>query len=254
MSDEKKNVLSTWAMPIICMALMAIMMMVCMSRPQQASGVSESTEIDTVTVSGKAEVKVVPDKASISAGVELHTASSEQANEQLKKRTDAIISALKGKGVDEKDISTDYYSVSPDYTWDDNNNRIPTGYEGSASIEVSGIGIDDVSTIIDLVTASGADYVGDISYYSSTYKESYDEALAEAIAEARDKADNMGAKAGFKVVRVHDMQEGYQNDYTRYVTNSSKVAYDSVAMEAESSISPGTVSVEARVSVVYVIE
>lgn len=254
MSAEKKSVLSTWAMPIICMASMSVMMMVCMSRPQQVNGVSGIPELDTVTVSGKAEVKVVPDKASISIGVELHTTTSEQANEQLKKRTDAIISALKGKGVDEKDISTDYYSVSPDYTWDDNNNRIPTGYEGSASIEISGINIDDVSAIIDLVTASGADHVGDIRYYSSTYKESYDEALAEAIAEARDKADNMGQKAGFKVVRVHSMEEGYQNDYARYMTNSSKVAYDSVAAEADSAISPGTVSVEARVSIVYVIE
>lgn len=208
-------------------------------------------ELDTVSVSGKSEVKVVPDKASLNAGVMFTADTAEEANKRLTENVDSVVNALKSAGVSEKDISTDYYSVDPDYKWT-NDERVFKGYTGNASLTVSGIDMDDVTSIISTVMSAGADSVGSIRYYSSTYKESYDEALNLAISEAREKADNMGEAAGFKVVRVHDINEGYQNTQARYVTNSVKmaetVAEDSVA------ISPGEISIEAQVNVTYVIE
>jgi len=215
---------------------------------------SASSSLDLVSVSGKAEVKVTPDKASISLGVEVKESSAEAANTSLDTKMASVVEALKSAGVEEKDIATDYYDVSPDYKWT-NDEQVMTGYRGVSYVDVTGVDIDDVSAVISKAMSAGADSTGQIRYYSSNYKESYDEALNQAIAEAKAKADKMGEAAGFKVKRVHYMEEGYQDTSARYVTNSMKSAsYNTVESEAGGGISAGELSIEARVTVEYVIE
>lgn len=206
-----------------------------------------------VSVSGKAEVKVVPDKASIDIGVELQERTAQDANEKLKAQADAVITALKSLGVEDKDILTDSYTVDVDYNWSGNVRKV-TGYHGYTSITVSGIDISGVTSVIDAVVSAGANEIRNIQYYSSSYKERYDDALEQAINEAYAKAVKMGEAAGFRVLGVYSMEEGYQDTSARYVTNSIK-EMDSFSMsEMADAVAPGEVSIEARVSVRYEIE
>lgn len=234
-----------WAAAVTCIAL----------RQPAAAPVQDAQEnlADTVTVSGKAEIRTVPDKASISAGIELSEKTPEAANESLRRKADAVASALREAGIAEEDISTAYYSVDRKYRWD-GDERIEDGYSAEALISVTGIDIDAAGEIIDAAVRAGATDIGRISYYSSGYREKYDEALAAAIREAREKADKMGEAAGFSVRGVCDMREGYQNDSARYVSNSISADGISGVTPAGSGISAGTVSVEAQVTVTYAIE
>lgn len=215
-----------------------------------------SSQLDTVKVVGSAEIRVTPDKCSIDVGVSLLESTAERANQELGARSDAIIAALKAQGVKDEDIQTDYYRVNTEYKWVDNERKV-TGYRGSCDIEVSGIDIDKITTVIDTAVHAGADSIGYIRYYSSTYDQCYNDALAKAIQVARAKADKMGETAGFHVVRVHTMQEGYQDSSTRYVSNSVDFAEDAavagVSSNKGSSISVGDLSIEAYVVVEYVI-
>lgn len=216
---------------------------------------SASESLDLVSVSGKADVKVTPDKASISVGVDIKESTASAANSTLGKKSDAIIEALKKAGIKESDIKTTYYSVDETYTWV-NNTRKSEGYRGSCSLEVSGIDIDDAGKIIDAAMGAGADSVGRIRYYSSTYDAAYNQALTEAIKAARAKADQMCSAAGTKVVRVHTLIEGYQNDSMKYVSSEASLDYD-MSMPTNSvsgaTVSAGELTISAYVSVQYVI-
>lgn len=214
---------------------------------------SGEQSIDTVTVSGKSEVKVVPDKVSIQAGFVIEGTVVTKITDTLDNRVTALVERLKASGVKETDITTEAYNIQPKYQWKDDR-REQDGYTGNASVSVKGIDVADANDILKLITEAGTDTVYDISYYSSAYKESYDKAIEQAIKEASTKADKMGKVAGFTVKRVHDIKEGRQNDSMAYVTNA--VMEDSVAYGAErgSVINPGELSIEAQVEVTYVIE
>ncbi len=218
----------------------------------QAATVDGSDSVDLVCVHGKSEVRVVPDKASISIGVEVRSATADAANTDLSNDTDAVLKALKDAGVAETDITTEYYDVTEDYHWTENEGQVSNGFIGSTYITVRGLEIDNVSSIISTAMAAGADSTSQVQYYSSEYKQAYDEALMHAIDEAKAKADKMGEAAGFKVVRVHKMEEGYFDDSARYTTNSMKEAYADT--EGAGGMSAGDLAIEANVTVEYVIQ
>ena len=200
---------------------------------------SGEQSIDIVTVSGKSEVKVVPDKVSIQAGFVIEGTVVTKITDTLDNRVTALVERLKASGVKETDITTEAYNIQPKYQWKDDR-REQDGYTGNASVSVKGIDVADANDILKLITEAGTDTVYDISYYSSAYKESYDKAIEHV--------------AGSTVKRVHDIKEGRQNDSMAYVTNA--VMEDSVAYGAErgSVINPGELSIEAQVEVTYVIE
>lgn len=214
---------------------------------------SGEQSVDTVTVSGKSEVKVVPDKVSIQTGFVIEGTVVTKITDTLDNRVTALTERLKASGVKETDIMTEAYNVQPKYQWKEDR-REQDGYTGSASVSVKGIDIADVNSILKLIIDAGTDAVYNISYYSSEYKESYDSALEQAIKEARAKAEKMGKAAGFVVKKVHELKEGNQNDSVAYVTNA--VMEDTVAYGTEegSVINPGELSIEAQVEVTYVVE
>lgn len=65
-----------------------------------------------LTVVGNAELKVKPDIAKTSLGVEARAANVQAAEEQVNSRMRAIIVSLKSHGVADKDIQTSNYSIN----------------------------------------------------------------------------------------------------------------------------------------------
>lgn len=213
---------------------------------------TDEASLDTVSVTGTAEVKVSPDKSSAVVYIKSKASTAKEANTSLGTKTDAVIAALKSAGVKEENIQTSYFSIDESYRWVDGN-RKSDGYAGESSLNVTGVDIDKIGSVIDAAVNAGADSVERVRYYSSNYDACYKDALVDAIADARAKADAMGQAAGFKVIRVHKMTEGYQNTSTRYVENTkADLAYD-VAESAGATIAAGEVSVGAYVSIEYVI-
>ena len=213
---------------------------------------ANSVEMGTVTVTGKTEVKVVPDRASVQVGVDFKLDSADEANKELSRRLTNIREALLDLGVAEKDIATGYYSVQPDFKWVEEE-RVQTGYRGLAELTISGIDMDAVDRLVDVATSTGADTVGSIQYYSSDYDECYGQALEQAVIAAKAKAERLGKVSGFEVLGVHDMVVGYQDISARYVTNKVMSAAVDFAGEA-GAISSGEIGVEASVEVTYKIE
>ena len=208
---------------------------------------------NVITVTGREEVKVVPDMAQIEYAV--YTREDTAAACQGKNANDlnAAIETLKGLGVEETSIQTSSYGLSPIRNWNSDKQEI-TGYEMTTSLTVSDIPIDNAGTIITKSVAAGVNGINSVSYFSSSYDASYQEALKGAMAVAQAKAQAL-AEASNKTLAgvVHVEEFGYQPEtrYASYNAGGSAKMAAAVAEDAAASVMPGQVSVEAQVTVSY---
>ena len=105
-----------------------------------------------IWVSGQGTVAVIPDIATLNVGVSVQAAKVADAQTQAAAAMAKVITALTSNGVDQKDISTQYYSISPLTRYDNNTQQSTiTGYQVSNIVNAKIRTIDQVGTIIDAV-------------------------------------------------------------------------------------------------------
>ena len=229
--------------------------------------------MNTITVTATAEVKVVPDMARIQVGVTTQGATAEEAEAANAELMDAVLAALAEQGVAEESIQTAWTNLSPQYgmaedvevgvdsamatgvAWPGMGNDI-VGYEMTTELSVSDLTVEQVGAVIQAVVNAGANQVDGVSYYASTYDEAYSEALAQAVENARPKGEVIASAAGVSLGNVVQVTEGYQNRAFAY----AEVSYDEAAVDAGGgmakaiAVAPGTVTIEASVTVTYAIQ
>lgn len=218
--------------------------------------VQDVNDSEGITVTGKEEVKVVPDMTEIRYGVYSQAQTASQCQEDNAKQLDQTIETLKGLGVEETSIQTSAYGLSPIYDWNSGDRTI-TGYEMNTEITVSDIPIDQAGEILSQSVTAGVNQIESVTYFSSQYDESYQEALKGAVAMARSKAEAMAEASGKKLSSVVDIQEyGYnpQARYSSYNAPAAKMAVEETAAASDMAVMPGEVSVEAQVTVTYGLE
>ena len=211
---------------------------------------------DTITVTGQEEVKVVPDMAQIEYAVYTQGGTAEACQTENAEHLNQTIETLTGLGVEETSIQTSAYSLNPIYDWNSGTQNI-TGYEMTTRITVSDIPIDQAGEILSESVIAGVNQVDSVSYFSSNYDASYGEALKGAIAMAQEKAQSIAEASGKNVAGISHVEEyGYnpQARYSSYSGGANKAVEETAAAAMDMAVMPGEVSVEAQVSVEFVIE
>lgn len=215
----------------------------------------QSAENSGICVSGEEKIQATPDIAEITYSVYTQEKDAKTCQTENAQDVDAVLSLLKEKGIDEKDIRTNNVGLNPIYDWNDG--RKITGYEMTTEIVVSSVPIDEAGTIISDSVNAGINSIDSVQYQCSNFDELYAEALKNAITSARKKADLMAEAGGKKVVAMTQVQELSSGDQAvAYTSNNMK---QMAVMEADSadtgtSLMPGQVEVEAEVSVTFSIE
>lgn len=164
----------------------------------------------TVTVCGTATIVVEADGATVSFGIETRAKEAASASEANALKTQQLKQALLGAGVEEKDITTEYYFVSPIYDYNQTNEEgmMPvTGYTVSNTLSVRLHAIDQIGALIDTALGAGATSCNGISFSSSLSASAQDDALAAAVAEGRRKAGIMAAACGGKLGQILSVTE-----------------------------------------------
>lgn len=205
-----------------------------------------------ITVTGREEVKVVPDMAQIEYSIYSQDATADACQAKNTEDLNKAIEVLKGLGLDEKSIQTSSYGLSPIHDWNSPNQQI-TGYEMTTRLTVSDIPIDNAGSVLYQSVAAGVNGIDSVSYFSSNYDESYQEALKGAMAVAQKKAEALAEASGKTIAGVVHVEEtGYSPDtrYSSYGGSRDKMAVME-AGAADMAVMPGQVSVEALVSVDY---
>jgi uncharacterized protein YggE len=202
---------------------------------------SGAPRLGTLSVVGTGVVKTQPDTATTSFGVTTQAADAQQAIPKNSAAMAKVIAALKGAGIDAKDIQTQFVSLDPRY---DDQGRQIAGYTASNTASAVVRDLPKVGDVIDSAIAAGANTVSGPSLAREDKDKLYREALEAAVADARVKATVLAHASGVSLGAVRSLSESSAPQYP--------VPY-AAAMRATDStpVEPGTAEITATVSVVF---
>jgi uncharacterized protein YggE len=158
----------------------------------------------TLTADGVGMVFAQPDTVIITIGVTTRGDTPAAALDANSTDMQSVIDAILGAGVDEADVTTSGFSISPVYSnqRDEQQPQRITGYTVSNQVTVR---IRDIATsgdVLNQVVAAGANQINGIRFDIAEPQPLQDEAMAAAIADAQRKAELMAEAAGVQLVRV----------------------------------------------------
>jgi len=222
-----------------------------------------------INVSGSAEVKVVPDEIRLSVGVEARHQNLDTARQQNDERIVSALAFLKGAGVKNKDVQTDFISVEPDYDYNKSHVQ-PVAYIVRKSIEIRVTAITNFEGIVTGLLTNGVNYIHGIDFRTSQLRKYRDEARELAIKAAKEKADAMASALGVKRgkvynITVNDWSGGWGGCQNRWgaqwgingqnnIQNLGALSDQAGADTAAETFSAGEISVSATVNVSFLIE
>lgn len=227
-------------------------------------GFAENQAERTITVTGEAEVKVVPDRVILLLGVETWDKSlpiAKMQNDQIVKK---ILRVTKDYQIDPKKTQTDFLRIEPRYH--DNYDKSEfIGYFVRNAIVIT---IDNVNIFEDLLSkalTNGANYVLDIDFQTTELRKHRDEARKLAIRAAKEKAIDLAGELGQKIGKPYKIIENrcywsswYDNNwgYGRRSGMSQNVFQDfgGDSQTGEGAVALGQISVKASVTVTFELE
>ncbi len=172
---------------------------------------------NTVSVSGTGEIYAKPDLAITAFSVKTEAKTVEGAMSDNTKKMNAVIEAMKGAGVEEKDLKTTNFNISPRYEyvtdysvdyWPKPQKRVLTGYEITQSIEVKIRDMAKIGDIIQKAVDAGANQAGGLQFTFDDPDGLKNQAREEAIKEAKEKAELLAKQLGVKLTKITNFSEG----------------------------------------------
>ena len=167
----------------------------------------------TMTVSGNGSASGKPDIATINLGVLSEAKTASEALDENNQKMAKLLASLKQAGIEEKDIQTSQFNVSPRYSryknsLGHNENRID-GYRVSNQVHVIVRELEGFGAILDTVIADGSNNMSGISFGFSNPEPLVDAARVDAIKDARRKAELYAQTAGVSLGKLLTFQEQY---------------------------------------------
>lgn len=178
------------------------------------------------TVSGEGKIVAIPDIAQLSIGV--LTEGGKNLTELQKQNTEKmnrIISYLKEQGIDQKDIKTQSYNISPRYqsppcpvilqTYPEIIRPCPPGsleiigYSISQTVSVKVRDLSKAGDILAGAVERGANNVFGPNFTVDNPISLQNQAREEAIKQAREKAKSMAKAGNFRLGKLISIQEGF---------------------------------------------
>lgn len=218
----------------------------------------------TVSVTGTAEIKVVPDEICISVAIETRDAQLGHAKLMSDTRMENAIKFLKQNGVKTTEIQTGNFTVRPEYDYNPETGQTENikFYVITRQLEFKLTKPDKFDDVLTGLMESGINYVSEIRLNSTKLRETRDEARKRAAKAAREKADLLTGELGAKAGKVIQISEGFQ-DMTPYYynnPNNPNMYAQNVSMDAggagssEGTLSVGMISIVATVQATFLIE
>lgn len=229
-----------------------------------AAPVANAQEDRRITVTGEADVRVIPDEVVLTLGVETDDLDLSAAKAENDARMSSVIAVAEEAGLPDNLIRTDYLGIEPRYRFD-GPDRIFLGYWVQKSVSLTLRDIDAFEDLLSAVLEAGANYVHGIDFRTTELRSHRDRARSLALQAAREKADMMAAELGHEVgatVLIREDRSGWWSSYGGW-WRGGRGAYMSqnVVQNApmggtmtEGATAPGQISVTASVSVTFELE
>ena len=210
-----------------------------------------SQQNNGIWVTGIGKVTVTPDVAVVSLGVQAQALTVADAQAQAAKAMADVMAALKANSVAEKDIATQYYNITPVYSYDQKTGKQTLdGYRvnNTATVKIRNVG--NAGVVIDAVAAAGGNYtiINSVTLTVDQPEKYNTQARQAAMNDAANRAKQLAQLSGIKLGKATYINESLN-------TSSQTLYYDAGAKAVPSvtstPISPGETEVTLTVQVVY---
>ena len=214
--------------------------------PTSEPGTPSAGSAGTITVTAEGSVRVEPDTAMITLGVQATAPTGAEAMQQINDSSTALTQALIDAGIPAEDIQTSGLNL---FSTTDETGRV-NGYQASLNVNVVVRDISTVGSTIDAAQqAAGPGFtIGGVTFSFADPESVLEQARVSAVALAHSKAEQYAAAAGVTLGDVVSITEQ---------SSSPPIVFGNVEMAAAEaagpSISPGQLDLTVNVTVTYAI-
>jgi len=207
-----------------------------------------NTNTPTISVEGHGTKSGKPDTATVTLGVQTSDPSASAALSKNNAEANALIAALKTKGVADDDMQTSDLSISPNW---DNHGHI-TGYSVSNTVTVTLHDLSSAGAIIDDAAAKVGDDVrfDGVALSIAKTNKLMEAARADAVRDAITQAQQLAKAAGVKLGAIRTIDDtGSTSPQPLYFSDKQALAAGSAA--APTPIEAGSQQLSFDVNVVF---
>ncbi len=221
----------------------------------------------TISVTGEGEVLATPDVATFTFTVEAKETDASTAQSKAAETMNTILAYLKEAGVEEKDVKTEYYNLTPRYEYPEvvcsewgycpphNGEPKLIGYQVSQSVSVKVRDTKKAGEIISNVGGKGAMNVSGLSFTIDDTDALKAEAREKAIENAREKAKVLAENLGTRIVRMNGYWEEESGYPMAYGMGGGMEMMDSASyMKVAPELPMGENNITVRVNISYEIK
>ena len=215
--EENRGLLTIFlvVVTLLFLALIASTVVGIQNKVKEGRYIGQDIETKNIlAVSGTGEVFAKPDVGIVVFSVKTEAGTVAEAMEENTQKMNTIISAMKDRGIEENDLKTASFTISPRYEYridrllePPTRNRVLVGYEVSQSLQVKMRDLEKIGDIIQGATDAGANQVGNLQFTIDNQDELKKQARQEAISKAKEKAEEITSQLGVKLVRIVNFRE-----------------------------------------------
>lgn len=212
------------------------------------------TEQKTISSSGVAAIKTMPDLVSVYITIEtkeMDAETSKSKNNEISEKVLTSLSDLAGKS----NIETQGFNIYPEYDWSDNKQKL-TGYRTTNSLKVKLTDFDKIGKVIDSSINAGANRIDYINFELSEEKQSElkKDALEKASKDAREKAESIAKGLNSKLGKIVSVAASDYNYFPIPIYARAEASGLAEVKKAVTDIKPKELEVTANVQVVFEIK
>ena len=224
----------------------------CAASPAAAQTGTPADTPRTITVTGTGTAYGAPDVATIQIGVQTRGDDAGQAVSDNSTRMEALIAAIKGLGIDEKDLQTTNFSVNVQQDYDPQTGQpLETiHYQVDNTLNVT---VRDTNKLGDVLTGAvdaGANTIYGVNFSVADPAALEGQARDLAVADARTRAEQLAAAAGVTLDVPLTISE--------YASQSQPIYYARDLAESAAGaavpVQTGQIQMDLQVSITYTIK
>jgi uncharacterized protein len=185
-----------------------------------------------MTLVGTGVARAAPDMATINTGVQTQAETAREALDANTQAMSELIAALREAGLEDRDIQTSDFTVSPQYVYsdsrDENGYTLPpqiTGYQVTNAVTIVVRELDNLGAVLDQAVTVGANTINGIAFSVEDLTAIHEKARERAFADAQAKADTYARVAGIRLGQIEKISESLPD-------NGPQPMYRAMAMEA----------------------
>jgi hypothetical protein len=202
--------------------------------------------IPQIAVTGRGEIKVSPDRATIQISVQTRAATAAAAAAENATKQQSVLSALRAIGFANDQLSTVNYNVYPEQRFDPGKEPVIVAYNVTNTVLVDVRRLNQVGPAIDAALSHGANMITSLQFYASNTEAARRTAIGAAIEKARADAEAAARAAGGSLGSLLEINVGAYNPPPPRPLMMARVA-NGIA-QADTPIQPGDETLSVEVS------